>query len=489
MRWSRGVERAVPAGVAAVAASYAYAGFTREFVVAPLTRAVVRYSPDALVAFAITELGSASQTLILVGSLVAATALFAATGAVGWATGEAASHEWVGVPVGALAAGLLGWLLAPTWDVGFVTGLAVGLVLAAFAVPVPLGSAPGAPRRRVLRAAAGVAASAGVGSLLASERTYRADTVVRDPAAADLLGAADARSLAVPDIEPLVSRSFYEVDVNVVNPHVQREDWSLSVTGPGVDADYDFDALRGFDVEHRFVTLRCVGDALNGRKVDTALWTGVPVRALLSDVDAPAGCCVVTRAADDYYQGFPRAALRDGLLAFRMNGKPLPRAHGAPVRLLVPGHWGEINVKWLTELELRDEPATGYWEERGWHGTGPVNTVAKLHHAERNGNRVTVGGHAYAGTRGVSRVEVSPDGGETWHEAALSPRLPGAHGENGEQLRETARDAWRQWRYEFTASEEREVVVRAVEADGTVQPRERSPAKPDGASGWVSERV
>ncbi|WP_232702541.1 molybdopterin-dependent oxidoreductase [Halobacterium wangiae] len=488
MRWLPGVERAVPAGVAAVAASYAYAGFTREFVVAPLTRIVVRFSPDSLVGFAITQLGSTAQTLVLAASLVAAAGLFGAAGAIGWAAGDTVGREWVAIPVGAVAAGLLGWLLAPTWEVGIVTGLAVGLVLTAFAVPVS-GSAPGAPRRRVLRAAAGVAASAGVGSLLASERTYSADSVVRDPVAVDLLEGADARSLAVPDVEPLVSRSFYEVDVNVVNPRVRTEDWTLSVTGSRIDTEYDFDALREFDVEHRFVTLRCVGDALNGRKMDTALWTGIPVRALLSKLDAPTNCCVVTRAADDYHQEFPQAALRDGLLAFRMNGKPLPRAHGAPVRLLVPGHWGEINVKWLDEIELRDEPATGYWEERGWHGTGPVNTVAKLHHAERDGDRVTVGGHAYAGTRGVSRVEVSPDGGETWREAELSPRLPGAHGEHGSQLREMARDAWRQWRYKFTASGEREVVVRTVESDGTVQPRERSAAKPDGASGWVSERV
>ncbi|MFB6069086.1 MAG: molybdopterin-dependent oxidoreductase [Halobacterium sp.] len=481
-------ERGVPVGVAAVAASYAYAGFTREFVVAPVTRAFVRSSPDALLTFGITALGSTAQDLVLAAALAATVGAFAAAGGLAAAFAHRLDRDWLGVPVGALLAGGLGWLLVGPWEVGVVTGAAAAIVLGAFAVP-RVGRAAGAQRRRVLRGAAGVVASAGVGSVLAAERTYEPRAAVRDPVAVDLLAAADAASLPLSDADPLVSRSFYEVDINVVNPRVAADDWRLAVTGTGADATYDLDALREFDVEHRFVTLRCVGDPLNGHKMDTALWTGVPVRAVLADAGAPENCCVMARATDGYYEEFPQPALRDGLLAFRMNGRPLPRAHGAPVRLLVPGHWGEINVKWLTELELLDEPATGYWEQKGWHGTGPVNTVAKLHHAVRDGDRVTVGGHAYAGTRGVAAVEVSTDGGDTWREATLSERLPGAHDAGGEQLRAHARDAWRQWRYEFTASEKRDVVVRAVERDGTVQPRERADAYPRGATGWVSERV
>jgi DMSO/TMAO reductase YedYZ molybdopterin-dependent catalytic subunit len=497
MRLPPAVERGVPAGVAAVAASYAYAGFTREFVVAPVSRVFVRYTPDALVTAAITGLGSLAQTLVLAGAVVATTALFVAVGTAAASVGGRAGSEWiggrvdsewVGVPVGGVLAGVLGATLVGTWEVGVVTGLAVAATLTAFAVPLPFGSAPGAPRRRVLRAAAGVAASAGVGSLLAAERTYAPESTVRDPVAVDMLAAADERSFALSNAEPLVSRGFYEVDINAIDPRVDRESWTLSVSGTA-SASYDLDALRSFDTEHRFVTLRCVGDPRNGYKMDTALWMGVPVQAILDDAGAPADCCVVAHGADDYYNEFPQAALEDALLAFRMNGTALPRGHGAPVRLLVPGHWGEINVKWLTELELTTEAVEGYWEKRGWHGTGPVNTVAKLHHRERDGDQVSVGGHAYAGTRGISAVEVSTDGGETWSDARISDPLPGAREADGPQRREFARDAWRHWHYEFTASDPREVVVRAIEADGTVQPRERTDAHPRGASGWVTQRV
>jgi hypothetical protein len=166
-----------------------------------------------------------------------------------------------------------------------------------------------------------------------------------------------------------------------------------------------------------------------------------------------------------------------------MNGEALPRGHGAPARLLVPGHWGEINVKWLTELEILEQEAEGYWEERGWHGTGPVETVAKLHAVDTDGEGVEVAGHAYAGTRGISRVEVSTDGGETWTDARLSEPLPGADGG-------AAEDAWRQWAYRYDPpGGDHEVVVRAYDDDGTLQPETERDAFPSGPTGWVSRTV
>jgi hypothetical protein len=315
------------------------------------------------------------------------------------------------------------------------------------------------------------------------------DSVSTDDAVVDgLLGAATARTLDLPDLDPLVSESFYQVDINSVDPDLSSEEWSLRVTG-AVDADREFtyDELTSLPAQHRFVTLQCVGDGLNGKKIDTALWTGIPIETILPDL--PDECCVMLRAADDYFEEFPMAALRNGFLAYRMNGRPLPRGHGHPVRALIPGHWGEINVKWLTEIEVLEEEVDGYWERRGWHGTGPVNTVAKLHSVSKTDAGVRVGGHAYAGTRGIDRVEVSVDGGP-WEEATLSEPLPGAvDAETGESLRDEAEDAWRMWAYEYELTEAHEVVVRAVDGTGTVQTERRQKAFPRGATGWVSRRV
>jgi hypothetical protein len=89
---------------------------------------------------------------------------------------------------------------------------------------------------------------------------------------------------------------------------------------------------------------------------------------------------------------------------------------------------------------------------------------------------IEVGGHAYAGTRGIDAVEVSIDGGATWETAELSEQLPGD-------------DVWRQWQYVYEANEPHEVVVRAIDGEGTTQPEDQSEAFPSGATGWVSKQV
>jgi DMSO/TMAO reductase YedYZ molybdopterin-dependent catalytic subunit len=264
-----------------------------------------------------------------------------------------------------------------------------------------------------------------------------------------------------------------------VDPDVDPETWTLTVTGAvEEEVTVDLAEVRAMESREEFVTLRCVGESLNGRKMDNALWTVVDVMPLLERAGVPDECCVMLRADDGYFEEFPLSALRNGLLAYRMNGRDLPRAHGAPVRALIPGHWGEINVKWLTEIEVLEAPEDGYWEQRGWHGTGPVETVAKLHVTNRlSDGRFEVAGHAYAGTRGIDRVEVSTDGGETWTDATLSEPLPGT-------------DVWRQWVYRYDPPEgAHEVVVRATDGEGTLQSSEESGAFPSGPTGWVSQTL
>ena len=144
-------------------------------------------------------------------------------------------------------------------------------------------------------------------------------------------------------------------------------------------------------------------------------------------------------------------------------------------------------MKWIDEIEILDGPEKGYWEKRGWHGTGPVNTVAKLHAVDRSEGTIRVAGHAYAGTRGVRRVEVSTDGGESWAEATLSDRLPAG---TDAPKADHAREAWRQWTHTYDApGEEHAVVVRAVDGTGTLQPRSEEDTYPSGATGWVSKTI
>ncbi|MFC6837618.1 molybdopterin-dependent oxidoreductase [Halomarina ordinaria] len=479
---------ALAAGIAGVAGSYLLAGFTPGFVVAPVEATLSRAMPDVVVRYAILLLGSLGQQLNLLTALVLTTLLFALAAGLSRGIGRQ-----VGVPfVGAALAASVVWGMTVTLTGAPVLALGAALPVGlAVAVPDLTALAASDPGRRVdagRRSALGVLGAALGFGLLSYVVGGRGDSgggalessEERRATTEDLLAEAEEKSLPVEGLEPLVSENFYTVDISSVDPDVNAEDWSLTITGAiAEDVALSYDDLTGMDSESKFVSLRCVGESLNGKKMDNALWEVVPIADVLEraglDLDQ---CCVRLRAADDYYQVFPVEALKRGYLVYGMNGEALPRAHGYPVRTLIPGHWGEINVKWLTEMEILEQDAEGYWEKRGWHGTGPVTTVAKFHVVNRlDDGRVQVAGHAYAGTRGISRVEVSTDGGESWADATLSEELPGE-------------DVWRQWAYEYDApGEEHDVVVRAYEGDGTRQPRERREAFPRGATGWVTRTV
>jgi DMSO/TMAO reductase YedYZ molybdopterin-dependent catalytic subunit len=319
-----------------------------------------------------------------------------------------------------------------------------------------------------------------------NEKTDREDVSVQE-----LLAIAEERSLDIEGITGLVSgEDFYEVDINNINPTVDVNEWSLTVTG-NVEREvtYSYDDIISMDRELQFNTLRCVSDPLNGQSMDNDLWAGIPIMDVIDEAN-PQGEFVMLRAVDDYYEEFSIEALRDGFLAYGKNDNVLPRKHGYPVRALIPGHWGEINVKWLDEIEILNGPEKGFWEKRGWHGTGPVNTVAKLHAVNHlDSGEIQVGGHAYAGTRGIKRVEVSFDDGSTWDTATLSEQLPGGTSES--EPTRNAKDAWRQWEYTYDPpSDEHTVIVRAVDGTGTLQPRSKSDSPyPNGATGWVSKTV
>jgi DMSO/TMAO reductase YedYZ molybdopterin-dependent catalytic subunit len=479
---------AVLAGVGGVAGSFAAAGFTPAFVVGPVAGFLSRQLPAAVVTTAILLLGDAGELLNVATAVVLSTLLFAGTALGGLLAGRRVGPRRVGPPLAAVLSALAAYAVTSAAVPSLSAGVAVAAVTGtASFLPVHGDGSVSGERRRLI-GVVGTALAVGAGSyVLGSRGGFRPATgggplEVDEPVRTEvdsLLAEADEKTFGVDGLEPLVSESFYEVDINATDPTIAADDWTLSVTG-AVDepVTYTYEDVREREPENRFATLRCVGEDLNGRKMDNALWTGVP----LADLVEPAGpadeCCVMLRAADGYYEEFPLSALEGGFLAYGMNGQTLPRGHGYPARALIPGHWGEINVKWITEVEVLEAEVEGYWEERGWHGTGPVETVAKLHLVDdAPGGRVRVGGHAYAGTRGVETVEVSVDGGETWTEADLSERLPGG-------------DVWRQWLHEYDSPDgEHEVVVRATDGEGAPQPKAETDAFPSGPTGWISRTV
>jgi len=501
---------AAAAGTAGVAGSYLVTGWSPAFVVRPVDQAIVNLTPGPVVTFAIETVGDAGHLIHVAMAFAAVIGLFGAVALAGLRLAARTDRSLVGAAATALAS----WLLAAGLSGDPVQ--AVGAAIPAAAVvavgglpPVTAPEPPGpsaaasegdsptaepstgavdAVRRRTLGTVAGAlgfAAAAVVGrrSLGGDDGTL-ADAP-RSAGATERLREVDSASLAVESdaLHGMVSPigEFYNVDIAEFDPEVTAAEWSLTFTGEtGAERTVTFDELVDRPVEHRAVTLRCVGEDLNGRKLDNAVWTGTPIRPLLESVDPEGDCdCAMLRGEDGYYVQFPVDVLAEGFLAWGMNGAELPTGHGHPVRVLIPGHWGETNVKWLTEIELLNVEDDGYWEERGWEGTGEVKTVAKLWDegiTELGDGRIELAGHAYAGTRGIEAVEVSTDGGDSWTDAALSDPLPDA-------------DVWRQWRHVFEPDGTHEVVVRAVDGEGNRQIREPSDPSPSGSSGWVRRTV
>ncbi|WP_336002351.1 molybdopterin-dependent oxidoreductase [Halorientalis halophila] len=472
------------AGLTAVVGSYAAAGFTPAFVLSPITAWLTATIPNAVTNTVIETLGSLGQQLNLATAVALTVTAVGALAVAALVVGRRLRNR--ALPVVLTGVGTWGFVAVATGEPLLALGAALPpavVVLVAVAAPSLSASRPVDSRRRQLLAGSLSLVGFALGGYAVGQRrtpTLGGESLDPSDRRERLLAAAEAQSFSLEGAEPLVSDNFYTVDVANVDPTLDESDWTLTITGEvAEEVTLDYEDLTAMESVDRFETLRCVGESLNGQKMDTALWTGAPLRDLVERAGPKGDCeCVRLRAADDYYQVFPIDALEDSLLAYGMNGDALPRGHGYPVRALIPGHWGEIQVKWLTEIEVLDRDADGYWEERGWHGTGPVETVAKLHSvSDLADGRKQVGGHAYAGTRGIDRVEVSTDGGSTWNEAELTDPLEGI-------------SVWRQWRYRYDPpSGEHEVVVRAIDGEGNRQPREERDAFPSGATGWVSRTV
>jgi DMSO/TMAO reductase YedYZ molybdopterin-dependent catalytic subunit len=164
------------------------------------------------------------------------------------------------------------------------------------------------------------------------------------------------------------------------------------------------------------------------------------------------------------------------VVAYGMNDRSLPRAHGFPARIIVPGIYGMKNVKWLQRIEVVDYDYRGYWQRSdGWDNIAEIKTASRIDiPAELSAvdGETVVAGLAWAGDRRIRRVEVSLDDGRTWTPAVLR--------------RELAPAAWRQWRLPWRPSGTGRVVlrVRAVDGRGDLQLAQEQPPHPSGASGY-----
>lgn len=277
------------------------------------------------------------------------------------------------------------------------------------------------------------------------------------------------------------NRDFYRIDTALSPPLIDPESWRLRIHGM-VDKELTltYQDLLDRGLQHEWVTICCVSNPVGGDLIGNTLWGGVPIKGILDEVGIQPGAdALLSRSDDGWTCGTPLDALTDGrnaLLALTMNGEPLPIPHGFPVRQVVPGLYGYVSAtKWVVDWEVtRFADFKAYWTQRGWGERGPVKTESRIdvpHHGETlEAGRTTIAGVAWAQHVGIEGVEVRVDGG-AWHEAMLGA-VPNI-------------DTWVQWRLEWDAEPGgHEIEVRATNAAGRPQTRERADVLPDGATGY-----
>jgi len=277
---------------------------------------------------------------------------------------------------------------------------------------------------------------------------------------------------------------FYIVDISTRDPVLPESEWALRVLGlVNQPITIGWEELLAMPATELQGTQMCISYTHGSDLISTTRWTGVPLRDVLQRAGLADGVVdVVLRGKNGYSDSIPLAKALEPttLLAYGMDGRTLPRRHGFPCRVYVPGLYGEKSVKWLESIELVDNDYFGYWQERGWTDIAVINTISTIDAPSGAASRdaagtVPVGGIAFAGSRGISAVELQIDGGD-WLSAEIEEYDP--------QL------VWQRWRYDWRPDPgKHRLAVRAVDGEGTRQIETDSDPHPNGLTGLYRSQV
>lgn len=206
---------------------------------------------------------------------------------------------------------------------------------------------------------------------------------------------------------------------------VDSEAWRLEIDGL-VDNPIvlNYDAVLALPAVEEMRTLECIGNPVGGDLIGNAIWKGFYLEELLKDVGIqPEAIRARFGAADGYWTSVDLKWITQPgvLMAYEMNGERLSTKHGFPLRILMPGLYGQKMPKWITNIRFTDEIVEGFWEGRGWSDVASVQTNSQVwqpRNLETVAGEVVIYGIAYAAPREIVKVEVGIDGLE-WIEAEL----------------------------------------------------------------------
>jgi DMSO/TMAO reductase YedYZ molybdopterin-dependent catalytic subunit len=286
-----------------------------------------------------------------------------------------------------------------------------------------------------------------------------------------------------PEYTPV--EDHYQVFLRTEPTFIDISTWTLPIHGLVANPrEFTIEEIRGnYPARDQYVTLSCISGRVGTTLISTTWWTGVSLQQILADVQPLENArYLIIKSGDGFYETVALDLIASDpriMLCYAWDGEPLPFDHGFPLRIWLPDRFGMKQPKWIVDIEVTEEYREGYWVERGWdevaqmRATSVIDTVAVrdvIEPTQAGGQRlVPVGGIAFAGARGISRVQVRVDNGP-WQDAQL--RSP---------LSETT---WVIWRYDWPfAAGGHTFEVRCAEGDGAPQIEEQMGNRPSGATG------
>ena len=283
-----------------------------------------------------------------------------------------------------------------------------------------------------------------------------------------------------PEYTPL--KDHYKVFIRTEPTEIEGATWILPITGL-VNNPLMLtltDLKNNYEARDQYVTISCISGRVGTSLIGTTQWTGVSLQTILAEAQVqPEARYLYITSGDGFYETVDLELIaKDAriMLCYAWDGHELPTDHGYPLRIWIPDRYGMKQPKWITGIEVVNRYKEGYWVERNWDEVAQVKTTSVIDTVAVNAviedgdqKLVPVGGIAYSGARGISKVEVRVDGGP-WQEVKL--RSP---------LSETT---WVIWRYDWPfEAGQHTFEVRCAEGDGTPQIEEENSNRPSGATG------
>lgn len=339
---------------------------------------------------------------------------------------------------------------------------------------------------------------AGLGAVLGREFGTSAPTSTGEETATALnltdgagnpLPNANASVMPAPGTRPEYTPVSQHYRIDILSgglPSIDADTYALPITGLVENpVEWTLADIEEMPSVSAFITMSCISNRIAGSLIGTTKWTGVPMQHILDQIQPTEEAQALRITGADGFDEFVSLDLiREDeriMLCYAWDDEPLPLKNGFPLRIHIPDRYGMKQPKWINGIEVVESHEPGYWVRRGWSAearvkaTSVIDTVASDAIYEENGQMlVPIGGIAWAGDRGVSKVEISIDEGP-WQEAQLREPL--------------SQRTWVIWRYDWPfADGQHTFEVRMVEEDGTPQIEEQTGVRPDGATGLHSVR-